>query len=145
MAKCVTEDFTLKIPSDWADRSMITWVAPNDGRRKVLPNILCSKDVMKNGEDLDTFVNRQLKELMTKVKNFKLVKRENALFGGKPAVVLQFCMKPQETMLKQHQVFFVANPKSTTVNTVVATSAEGDFAEFEATFNSILGSVSWNS
>ncbi len=143
MPKCVTEHFTLKIPSDWADRSMITWVAPNDGKRKVLPNILCSKDKMKKDEDLDTFVNRQLKELMTKVQNFDLEKREKAVFGGKDAVVLEFCMKPQETMLKQRQIFFRTSPNDLTVSTVVATAAKADFAGLEPTFKSIFDSVAW--
>ena len=145
MPKCVTEDFTLNVPADWADKSMITWVAPNNGKREVLPNILCSKDVLGKGETLDSFVNRQLKELMNKVQNFDLVKRENGEFGGKPAVILQFCMKPQETMLQQQQVFFQTKPTSKVVNTVVATAAKRDFADLEKTFNAIFGSVSWTS
>lgn len=144
MPKCVTEEFTLNIPADWADKSMITWVAPNNGKRAVSPNILCSKDVMGKDDNLGTFVNGQLKELMTKVENFDLIKRENGTFGGKPAVILQFSMKPQGVMLQQQQVFFLSNPRSKVVNTVVATAAQSDFAELENTFNAIMNSVSWN-
>lgn len=144
MPKCVTEDYTLKVPSNWADKSMITWVAPNNGKREVLPNILCSKDEMGKDENLDVFVNRQLKELMTKVENFDLIKREKAEFGGKPAVVLQFCMKPQETLLQQQQVFFQTSARSKTVHTVVATASNRDFADLAKTFKAIFESVSWN-
>lgn len=143
MAKCITEDFALTVPADWQDRSMITWVAPHDGKRQVAPNILCSKDQLKQGEDLDAFVNRQLKELMTKVKNFDLEKRENADFGGKPAVVLEFSMNPQGVPLKQRQVFFLSHSNTRIVNTVVATAAKTDFPALEKSFKSIFESVSW--
>lgn len=144
MPKCVTEEFSLNIPSDWTDKSMITWVAPNNGKRTVMPNILCSKDVMGKDDNLGTFVNGQLKELMTKVENFDLIKRENGTFGGKPAVILQFSMRPQGTMLQQQQVFFQSDPRSKVVNTVVATAAQSDFGDLEKTFTSIFDSVSWN-
>lgn len=144
MPRCVTENYTLKVPTNWADRSMITWVAPNNGKREVLPNILCSKDEMGKDENLDTFVNRQLKELMTKVENFDLIKREKTTFGGKPAVSLQFRMKPQETLLQQQQVYFQTDLRSKTAHTVVATAADRDFADLQNTFEDIFNSISWN-
>ncbi|MCU0827470.1 MAG: DUF1795 domain-containing protein [Tabrizicola sp.] len=145
MPKCVTEDFTLTVPSDWADRSMITWVAPHSAARKVAPNVLCSQDMMKADEDLDGFVNRQLKELMTKVQDFDLVSRQSVAFGGRPAVLLDFRMKPQGVMLQQRQVFFQSPANPRVVRTVVVTAARSDFPALEKTFESILQSVSWNS
>lgn len=123
---------------------MITWVAPASTKRQVMPNILCSNDFLQKDENLDVFVNRQLKELMTKVTNFDLIQREKTTFGGNQAVVLQFTMKPQTVLLKQQQVYFLPDPKGKKVCTVVATAAERDFADLEKTFASIFASVSWN-
>lgn len=145
MPKCVTEHFALTVPGDWADRSMITWVAPDNGKRKVLPNILCSRDTLKTGEDLGAYVNRQLKELMNKVQNFDLGTREDAMFGGKPAVVLDFTMKPQGVTLRQKQIFFQPVTGDAGVATVVATAAKSDFDGLAKTFDDIFKSVSWMS
>lgn len=123
---------------------MITWAAPASTKRQVMPNILCSNDLLQKDENLDVFVNRQLKELMTKVTNFDLIKREKTTFGGKEAVVLQFTMKPQAVLLKQQQVYFLPDAKGKKVSTVVATAGERDFADLEKTFDSIFASVSWN-
>lgn len=143
MARCATEHFTLTVPGDWSDRSMITWVAPDNGKRKVLPNILCSRDTLKEGEDLGAYVNRQLKELMNKVQNFDLGTREDTTFGGKPAVMLDFTMKPQGMTLRQRQVFFQPEDGKPGVSTVVATAAKSDFDAFSTTFDDIFNSVSW--
>ncbi|MFV0408832.1 MAG: DcrB-related protein [Paracoccus sp. (in: a-proteobacteria)] len=145
MTKCNTGTFTLDVPDDWSDRSMITWVAPPAPGYKVLPNLLCSKGDMHPGEDLDKFVNRQLKELMAQVRNFDLISRQNTLFGGLPAVELLFRMRPQNVMLQQRQLFFQTNPQSGTANTVVFTAAADDFDKLAPLFGQIMNSVSWNS
>ena len=43
MSTCQTESFSLTVPDSWADRSMITWVAPPSPKYKVMPNLLCSR------------------------------------------------------------------------------------------------------
>ena len=145
MSKCRTERFSLDVPDEWQDRSMITWVAPPSAGYKVLPNLLCSRGEIHDTEDLDKFVNRQLKELMGKVKNFELISRQNTLFGGVPAVELSFRMRPQGVMLQQRQIFFRTDLNSRTAHTVVLTAAQEDFAKLAPTFDRILNSVSWNS
>lgn len=145
MSICYTESYTLTVPDGWADRSMITWVAPPSPKYKVLPNLLCSRGELQPDEALDAFVNRQLKELMAQVKNFDLISRQNVEFGDRPAVELVFAMKPQSVMLQQRQIFFQVDPEKPAVNTVVATAAKEDFAELAPIFESIFQSVSWNS
>lgn len=145
MSLCLTERFSLTVPDTWVDRSMITWVAPVSAGYKVLPNLLCSKGEMHASEDLDRYVNRQLKELMGKVKNFDLVSRQNTTFGGVPAVELVFRMRPQGIMLQQRQIFFRTDISSNSVYTVVVTAAKDDFDKLAPTFDDILNSVSWNS
>lgn len=145
MSRCQTEFYSLAVPDDWSDRSMITWVAPQQAGGKVLPNLLCSKGEKQAGEDLDGFVNRQLKELMGKVKNFELISRHNTTFGGLPAVELNFAMRPQGIMLQQRQVFFSAGPDDRIIHTVVVTAAREDFPRMEPLFQQMLSSVSWNS
>lgn len=143
MSICSTETFSLTVPDDWADRSMITWVAPPSPRYKVMPNLLCSRSDLQPGEDLDRFVNRQLKDLMGQVKQFELISRQNTLFGGRPAVELMFSMRPQGVMLQQRQLFFQTDPSRPGVQTVVFTAARDDFSKLAPTFEQILTSVSW--
>ena len=145
MPKCITEHYSLSVPSDWNDRSMITWVAPNTGKYTVLPNILCSKGELEKNEDLDKFVNRQLKELMTKVENFNLIHRKEVNFGNVKAVELMFFMKPQGVVLQQKQVFFIPhNEQNKIAHTVVATAAKKDFPNVAKSFEEILSSVKWS-
>lgn len=145
MSICYTEHYTLTVPEGWSDRSMITWVAPPLPKYKVMPNLLCSRGDLMPDEDLDGFVNRQLKSLMSQVKNFDLASRQNIEFGGLPAVELVFCMKPQSITLKQRQVFFRVDPESLGVNTIVATAARENYDELAPLFANILQSVVWNS
>ena len=144
MSTCHTESYTLTVPDGWADRSMITWVAPAAPGYKVLPNLLCSRGELQSGETLDGFVNRQLKELMGQVKNFDLISRLNVEFGGRPAVELIFAMKPQSVTLKQRQLFFQVDPARPLVNTVVATAARENYDELAPVFEGIIQSVTWN-
>lgn len=143
MSLCRTDSFSLTVPDDWADRSMITWVAPPAPGLKVLPNLLCSKGEMQPDETLEKFVNRQLKELMAQVKTFDLVSRQSVLFGGRPAVELAFTMRPQDVTLKQKQLFFQADQQKNIANTVVLTAAADDFDSFAPVFQQILTSVRW--
>lgn len=145
MSVCRTEHFDLTVPDGWADRSMVTWVAPPQPGYKVLPNLLCSRGELQRGEDLDKFVNRQLKELMGQVKNFDLVSRQGTLFGGLPAIELVFRMRPQSVTLQQRQIFFQSDPTSAEVQTVVVTAAREDFDKMAPIFSQMLASVSWNS
>ncbi|KGJ04220.1 hypothetical protein SAMN04487972_10916 [Paracoccus halophilus] len=144
MSTCRTESFTLTLPDEWADRSMITWVAPPSANYQVLPNLLCSRGELQQGETLDGFVNRQLRGLMAQVRNFDLMSRQNVEFGGRPAVELVFAMTPQSVVLKQRQLFFQADPDGAMVDTVVATAARENFDELASVFESIFQSVSWN-
>lgn len=145
MSICRTEHFNLTVPEGWADRSMITWVAPPRPGYKVLPNLLCSRGALQPGEDLNKFVNRQLKELMGQVKNFDLISRQETLFGGVPAVELSFRMRPQNVTLQQRQIFFQRDPAGVDVQTLVMTAAREDFESLAPVFAQILASVSWNS
>ena len=145
MPTCRTECYSLTVPEGWADRSMITWVAPPSPKHKVTPNLLCSHGVLGPGENLDSFVNRQLRDLMAQVKNFELVSRQNVDFSDHPAVELVFCMKPQAVVLKQRQLFFHTHPDSHAVHTVVVTAAKENFDELSAVFEGILESITWNS
>lgn len=145
MPVCHTDRYSLEVPDDWIDRSMITWVAPPSAGYKVMPNLLCSKGEIYDTEDLDKYVNRQLKELMGKVKNFDLISRQNTTFGRVPAVELSFCMRPQGIMLQQRQIFFRTSLSERIVHTVVFTAARDDFDKLAPTFDTILNSVSWTS
>lgn len=145
MPTCRTECYSLTIPEGWADRSMITWVAPPSPKYKVVPNLLCSHGPLGPSENLDSFVNRQLRELMSQVKNFELVSRQSIDFSDHQAVELVFCMKPQAVVLKQRQLFFHTHPESQIVHTVVVTAAKENFDELSAVFEGILKSITWNS
>ena len=144
MQTCNTGLFELSIPDNWEDRSMITWVAPPSPRYKVLPNVLISKSRMLPAEDLPAFVNRQLKELMSKVGHFELLRRGDTELSGRPAVELVFSMKPQNILLMQRQIFFNSPGEAHMVHTVVATSAKDDWPTLESDFDGIFRSLNWN-
>ncbi|WP_312528811.1 DcrB-related protein [Paracoccus sp. (in: a-proteobacteria)] len=141
MQNCSTGYFELAIPDGWEDRTMVTWVAPPSPRYKVLPNILVSKSKMLPMEDLSGFVNRQLKELMAKVRTFDLLRRGEANVSGQPALELVFSMKPQGVVLMQRQLFFNPPRDPRTVHTVVATSAKDDWPNLEKDFAQIFNSL----
>ncbi len=140
MSKVVTNDFTLDVPSNWIDRSLITWVAPPTPNRQVNPNILCGRDELKPNQTLDQYVNFQLKQLMNEVDNFSLIKREAIKLNKTDAISVVFNINPRGILLRQNQIYFVTNHQKGRVSSIVATAADADFDKLEPAFDNIFKS-----
>lgn len=142
MVMCKTDGFTLELPDDWSDRTMVTWVAPARSG-SVAPNLLCSRAELNPDESLGAFVNRQLRELMVQIRHFELISRNDTVFGGRPAVEIVYCMKPRTLTLKQRQIFLLPRDGSPVVQTFVMTSTRDEYDELTPVFDAIFRSVVW--
>ncbi len=141
MQKCATTDFEFKVPDSWQDKSMISFVAPPSPGQKIYPNILVGKDTLQRNETLDRYVNRQLKDVFTKLPDFELLRREKGVVQGRDAVDLIFELSMEGNSVRQRQLYFVSNEGKKRVSNIVITASEYDFNTMKEKFNSIIGSL----
>jgi len=130
------------MPDGWVDRTMIAWSAPQMAGRAVTPNMLIAYDMRQKGEDLEAYVNRQLKKLMGKANKFQLDLRRDAVLAAKPAIELLFQWDSGNGMLKQRQLYSLLPDGR--VMTVVNTALASDFDRCEPQFQAIMQSFGWN-
>ncbi len=78
-----TRDFRFNVPDGWVDRSMIAWSAPATPGVALPPNIMVAYDAPHKGEPLASYVDRQLKDLSSKAKNFRLELRRDVNLKGR--------------------------------------------------------------
>ncbi len=137
-----TRDFQFELPDDWIDRTMVAWSARPTPGHAVAPNILIAYDALPEGDDLPAYVNRQLKELMTKARKFQLDLRQDILLSHKPAIELVFHWDMGNGLLKQRQIYSMLSDRR--VVTWVNTAAADEFEQHEPLFTSMRNSFSWN-
>jgi hypothetical protein len=137
-----TRDFHFELPEDWIDRTMVIWSAPPIAGQQVTPNIVIAYDTLGVGEDLAEFVNRQLKQLMTKGKSFHLDVRRDTLLDARAAVELVFRWDSGTGMLKQRQIY--SSLPDRRVVTFVHTAGGADFDRADPQFAEIQKTFRWH-
>jgi hypothetical protein len=137
-----TRDFHLEIPEGWMDRTMIAWSAPPVSGRAITPNMVITYDLVQPEETLASYVNRQLQELMARIKTFQLDLRRDVTLAAKPAIELHFQWDSGNGMLKQQGIYSLLPDGR--VMALVNTAAASDFYRFEPQFQAILQSFGWN-
>ena len=137
-----TKDFHFDLPDQWIDRTMIAWSAPQSPGRAVAPNVLIAYDTPRNGETLAAYVDRQLRDLMSKAKKFQLDLRRDTELQGRKAVELLFQWDTGTALLKQRQIYSLL-PDGRTL-TLVNTATSAEFEQIEPQFSAIYNSFGWN-
>jgi hypothetical protein len=138
----VNRDFSISVPDNWTDRTMTIFAAPAKSGQPVTPNVLVASDRVKPGEDLDTFVTRQVHELGHRARDFKLRLRREGVLDGRDCVEIVFRWNSVEQgFLQQRQVYAMID--TARILTITNTASEADFPAADNTFQRILGTFSW--
>jgi hypothetical protein len=139
---CRQPEFSFQVPDEWVPRTIISWSAPPAAGRSVTPNVVVAYDRPEPGEDLDTYANRQLKDLAARARQFHLDLRRPVVLGGRAAIEAIFHWDSGGGVHKQQQVYSLL-PDGTVI--LIANLASlADFAAIEPLFRSILGSFTWS-
>lgn len=128
---------TIDLPDDWTDRSMNIFTP--DASENPEWNIVVSRDVLKEGENLSDYISGQLEEMPKALPRFRLISEEEVQvndFTGRRIIATWI---GDGGTIRQKQVIFVRNDKSLvftfTVLERLHLKYENILDEFIETFN----------
>ena len=131
-------NFTLEIPADWEDQSITAFSAPKDNKA-IVPNIVITIDHLQNNETLESYTDRQLVEIVKRLNNFKLLKKNSYNLDYLKGIEINYTWTSSNGSLFQKLVLLLNREDEITNFTV--TTSENDYSEYESIFDDILRSV----
>lgn len=119
--KFQTADFSLDVPDDWQDRSIISFVA-TVAPTEFAPNTVITREPTDENQSVEDYANRQFAVTQAEVEGLKIVEQNNITVGGKPAVQINQKIAAHGLKLQQLQTF-VLSDEEIFILTCTATAA----------------------
>ena len=139
------KDVSFDPPPDWVDRTFVAFTAPPGLVKDVnsAPNIVMTREPMRDGDTLRTHSDRQLIELGKQLKDFDLLESKETTLGGLPAILLRYRWISQVGTLEQAMVVAERTrpDKGTDVTTFTTTTTPADAPRARPIFDEILRTV----
>jgi hypothetical protein len=105
----------------------------------VAANLVMTRDTLREGEALGGYADRQLAEMAKRLDKFELVRREETIVGGAPAVSIRFTARAASGPLAQRLV--VVEGRRRGVYCFTATTAQADEAQNEPLLDRMLATI----
>ena len=137
-----TNAVTFELPAQLKDKSMHMFTLSDDGPSDF--SLVMSHADVEEGEQLDEFGNRLLKELDKALPKFQLRGMTQRTVDGAEAVELAYSWRNEGVFMHQRQVIaLMAGPQPGTTQAllIAATCPKGFTDELNATFDGVLDSV----
>jgi hypothetical protein len=142
----------LALPDNWDDRSIYTFVAPEQSMTAGLPtlaktqgfrpNVVVTREAKGRYERVDAYAKDQLnaQKQTREMKNLTVVAEENVTVGGQPALArnFTFVVESQKATVQQMQVFVMHKDW---VYTFTFSTLPAHFAEQKKMFDEIIKDV----
>ena len=140
---------TLELPAEWEDRSMYTFVAPEQTRaggptmaraQSFRPNVVVTRELRGAHERVDTYAKEQLSASQKQLPQLRIIEETTLQIGGKTGVmrVFTFMAPPQNVLVQQLQAFVLAGDW---VHTFTFSGLPETFANQRTTFDKILSQL----
>lgn len=133
-------DIQIAHPGDWVDRSIVALSMAPDPSRKVLPNVLVTKDFPEDLGTAQEHADKTLVLLAKQMRHFELISSGKTCIDGVDGVELLYTWTGNEGSLKQRQIFVVCDGK---VFSIVNTALSDDFEEVDEIFQQMLKSITF--
>ena len=137
-----TNAVTFELPAQLKDKSMHMFTLSDNGPSDF--SLVMSHADVEEGEQLDEFGNRLLKELDKALPKFQLRGMTQRTVDGADAVELAYSWRNEGVFMHQRQVITLmagAQPGTTQALLIAATCPKGFTDELNATFDGVLDSV----
>ncbi|MCC6808265.1 MAG: DcrB-related protein [Deltaproteobacteria bacterium] len=142
----------LALPDNWDDRSIYTFVAPEQSMSAGLPtmaktqgfrpNVVVTREHKGRHERVDAYAKEQLnaQKQTREMKNLTVVTEENITVSGAPAISrnFTFVVESQKATVQQLQVFVM---HGTWIYTFTFSTLPAHFAEQKKMFDSVISAV----
>ena len=139
MAGFRNEQVAFEAPEGWEDKTIVAFAAPVSPG-KFSPNIVMTKDVLKPGETLRSYADRQIMELARRLEGFDLVESGDRVVGGLTALEYRFTWTSEHAELHQHTVMLAPRER---VMTFTGTATHEDDANLDAAMDQLLSTISF--
>ncbi|HEY0429759.1 MAG TPA: DcrB-related protein [Pyrinomonadaceae bacterium] len=131
-----TGNFSLEVPDDWQDRSIISFtasVAPNE----FAANVVITREAIDARMSVEEYANRQFDLTQAEVQGLKIIERNNTNIGNLPAVQIIQKIAAHGLNLQQLQTFILDDE---IIIIVTCTATAASFSQLLPKFNKIVES-----
>jgi hypothetical protein len=139
---------TLELPAEWDDRSIYTFVAPEQTRaaptmaraQSFRPNVVVTREPCGAYDRPEAYAKDQLAESRKQLPQLRVIEENATAVGGKPgfARLFTFVAPPQNVTVQQLQAFVIA---AEWVYTFTFSGLPETFAEQRVSFDKILSQL----
>lgn len=132
-----TGNFTLDIPDDWQDRSILSFVAtvsPNE----FAPNVVITKEFVDAETSVEDYANKQFAVTQSEVEGLQIVDQQNITVGSEPAVQIVQKISAHGLNLQQLQTFILSD---NVIFIITCTATAAAFSQHLVRFQKIAQSI----
>jgi hypothetical protein len=123
MPRYEDDDVTFETPQDWEDRSVVAHVG-SPGADGTTPNVMVTREPMRDGETLRGYRDRQLVDLAQQLHEFDVVESKEDTIDGHPAIILRYTLEGPDGVVEQTMTMVErVMPDQKRVAVCIATSA----------------------
>lgn len=135
--KIINNGFTLEIPNDWQDRSMISFAAPyKEG--EFTPNIFIVRQPIPPAFDFADFVAAQVEAVKAaSAEGFEELGTRRGSLGGRETFEMSYRFRNEDWLVRQIQTLIKAEQA---VYAVTASALDKEFSQWETQFQNIVKS-----
>ncbi|MGI8786265.1 MAG: DcrB-related protein [Pyrinomonadaceae bacterium] len=133
-------DYTLEVPDDWQDRSIISFVA-TVAPSEFAPNVVITKETVDAEMSVEDYANRQFSVTQAEVQGLTVVEQQNITINGRPVVQIVQKISAHGLNLQQLQTFVLANEE---IYIVTCTATAASFQQHLPRFKKIAQSLRLN-
>jgi hypothetical protein len=144
MPRYQDKDILFEAPKDWTDRTIVAFSAPLDAtkNKETAPNIVMTREPMRDEDTLRTHADRQLLELGRQLKDFDLLESRETELAGLPAIFLRYTWVSHLGELEQSLTMVERRlPEGRVAATFTTTVGKADAANARPVLNQILQNV----
>lgn len=128
-------ELTTSIPGDWADRTMITLVAPFAPGDRFAANVVVTRHDIAPRQSIEDFVAEQLEMLKSSLPTFQLLEMRKTSVNGFPASQQLQRFRAEAGVLQQVQSFVLCGA---VIFSITGTARIEDFDRHIAAFRQIV-------
>ena len=139
MAGYRNEQVVFEAPEGWEDKTIVAFAAPATPG-KFSPNVVMTKDVLKPGETLRSYADRQIMELARRLEGFDLIESGERVVGGVNALEYRFSWTSEHAELHQHTVMLAPEGQ---VMTFTGTATHDEDENLDKAMEALLATVSF--
>lgn len=130
-------NFSLDVPDDWEDRSIISFVA-TVAPTEFAPNVVITKEAVAEETSVEDYAHRQFAVTQSEVAGLTVIDQQNIIVEGNPAVQIIQKISAHGLNLQQLQTFVLAGEE---IIIVTCTTTAASFHQHSARFQKIAQSL----